>query len=91
MTAGYATGRSFPLSPTTIIGRGRDCDIQLLDPKASRQHAQITLQGHHCQISDLNSRNGTYVNKQPISQPTPLYDGDLVRIGDTQFQINLKS
>ena len=48
-----------------------------------RKHAQITLQGGQVFIEDLNSVNGTMVNRQriPAKQPHPLQDGDEVRLG----------
>lgn len=48
-----------------------------------RQHARLTAQGGQVFIEDLNSVNGTAVNKQklPPGQPRPLNSGDELRLG----------
>lgn len=48
-----------------------------------RQHAQLTVLGGQPHIEDLDSVNGTFVNKQKIAsnQPHPLKDGDELRFG----------
>lgn len=53
------------------------------DAGVGRQHAKITVQGGQINIEDLNSVNGTLVNKQRISpgQIVPLSNGDEIRIG----------
>ena len=47
----------------------------------SRKHAQITFRNGNYLIEDNNSFNGTLVNEQRISAPTPLYDGNEIRLG----------
>jgi pSer/pThr/pTyr-binding forkhead associated (FHA) protein len=48
-----------------------------------RKHAQLVLQGGQVCIEDLDSVNGTAVNKQKLAphQPRPLKDGDELRLG----------
>ncbi len=50
----------------------------------SRRHARFTLRDQRCWIEDLNSVNWTYLNHQRLApeQPTPLNDGDLLRLGN---------
>lgn len=65
------------------LGRETGCEI-VLDSKAamvSRRHADISRQGNSYVITDNNSFNGTLVNKQRISTPTPLYHGDEIQLG----------
>jgi pSer/pThr/pTyr-binding forkhead associated (FHA) protein len=38
-------------------------------------------------LEDLNSKNGTYLNEEPVTAPTQLERGDLVRVGDTIFEL----
>lgn len=65
------------------LGRDKSCDV-ILDSKAamvSRKHAEISRQGNSFIVSDNKSFNGTLVNKQRISAPTPLYHGDEIQLG----------
>ena len=73
-------------SPCTI-GRAPDNQIVVNDSKASAHHAQLRSYGHACEIIDLASSNGTFVNEQQISQHVPrqLSANDRIRIGDTTF------
>lgn len=68
------------------IGRGTENQLALFDERASRRHALIHDRGKDgFWIVDLGSRNGTYRNSQRVQQPSRLRDGDLVRVGSTQF------
>jgi hypothetical protein len=81
---GHESGIAYDLMDGAILGRG-DVEIRLEDPYASSRHARITREGHVLIIEDLGSTNGTYLNEEPLSGPQPLYDGDRIRIGDSEF------
>jgi len=51
----------------TIIGKAPTCDIQIAATGISRQHCQIANLGKSLVVHDLNSRNGTFVNKERIA------------------------
>lgn len=79
------TGRPrFKLSSNTIwIGRETACEIRF-DPgdiMVSRKHASIRFEDGNFVLEDNKSFNGTLVNEQRISAPTPLYDGDRIELG----------
>jgi hypothetical protein len=82
--AGNATNqRTFPLtSPLTILGRGTDCDLRLVDQGVSRHHAEIRVEDDEVVLVDLGSTNGTFVNGQPIRRVS-LTDGTHVTLGRT--------
>jgi hypothetical protein len=82
--AGHESGVAYDLMEGAILGRG-DVEIRLEDPFASSRHARISREGHVLVIEDLGSTNGTYLNEEPLSGPQPLYDGDRIRIGDSEF------
>jgi len=82
--AGHQSGVAYDLTKGAILGRG-DVEIKLDDPFASSRHARISREGHVLVIEDLGSTNGTYLNEEPLSGPQPLYDGDRIRIGDSEF------
>jgi len=82
---GHESGSSYEIpSHGATLGRG-DVEIRLDDPFASAHHARISREGHVVVIEDLGSTNGTYLNEEPLSGPQPLYPGDRIRIGDSEF------
>jgi diguanylate cyclase (GGDEF)-like protein len=65
------------------VGRAQDCSIFLPDRRVSREHAmilQLALSNEFFWV-DLGSRNGSFINFQPVKQPMRLKDGDLIRVG----------
>ena len=50
----------------TILGRGEEADIAIVDEQISKQHVKIRVEGPVCTIVDLGSRNGTSVNDRRI-------------------------
>jgi pSer/pThr/pTyr-binding forkhead associated (FHA) protein len=68
---------------SVIIGRGganTRCDIVLPERQVSRQHAEIFLERGRYFVRDLGSKNGTYLNGQPVSEAVELYDNDIIQI-----------
>ncbi len=63
------------------VGRKPDNDIVIPDESASRSHAEIFLQEDSLVINDLNSTNGTFVNRERITGPSVLRSKDQIRIG----------
>jgi diguanylate cyclase (GGDEF)-like protein len=66
------------------VGRAPDCSIFLPDRMVSRAHAMILQMPRSDQFFwvDLGSRNGSFINFQPVRLPTLLQDGDLIRVGN---------
>jgi pSer/pThr/pTyr-binding forkhead associated (FHA) protein len=67
-----------------VIGRSRDCDIQLADANVSRRHAELRQEGASYWIVDLGSTNGTEVNGKRIKR-AKLRDGDKIMLGSTEI------
>ena len=63
-----------------VIGRADGVDIQLLDSRVSRRHSVIRQSVAGFMIQDLNTKNGTYVNKEAVEKSL-LFHGDTVVIG----------
>lgn len=63
-----------------LIGRGDDCHVVVDDRRVSRHHARITQTEDGYVVADLKSKNGTFLNGQPLTTPTMLKDGDEVGI-----------
>lgn len=75
-------GRLFWLTGNCAVGRHLDNNLVLAATSVSRHHAVLATEATGYTISDLRSSNGTYVNRDPITRPTLLQDGDEVRLGD---------
>jgi serine phosphatase RsbU (regulator of sigma subunit) len=62
------------------IGRRETNDLRLAGSEVSRDHAEIAANGDHFVLRDRNSRYGTYVNDEPVTE-TKLAHGDRIRLG----------
>ena len=66
----------------TVIGRTQPNDIVVDDPGVSRQHASIRGDASGYSITDLSSRNGTFVNDERLSaEPRQLRNWDKIELG----------
>ena len=80
--SGEHSGTRFALQSKRLsLGRSPECDVCLESPGVSRRHAEVREEGKHVVLHDLDSSNGTHLNEVRITQPQPLRDGDLVRLG----------
>ncbi len=75
------------IANTATIGRSRDNTVALdFSPHVSRQHAIIRcLNAFEYQITDLGSRNGTYVDDRRVITPVTLRDGSVIRITNNEL------
>src|SRR5215218_7114308 len=64
------------------IGRRETNDLRLAGSEVSRDHAEITLEGNRFTLRDRNSRYGTYVNGEQVTDRV-LSHGDRIRLGRT--------
>ncbi len=68
------------------IGRAPDNGLVLGDPQVSRHHARLQVRQGMLVLVDLESRNGTFVNGQQVTE-VALGVGDQIRIGDTRLLV----
>ena len=68
-----------------VLGRSRECDIQLSDPNVSRRHAELRQEGAAYWIVDLDSTNGIEVNGHP-QRRAKLESGDRITLGSTDVE-----
>ena len=74
----------------TVIGRSKDCDLQLDDPNASRRHAEVRQEGTSYWIVDLDSTNGLEVNGRRAKR-AKLDTGDRITIGSTDLVFDVET
>jgi len=75
--------------PLISIGRASDNDVIVDDGLVSRHHCQLKLQHGAYSFADLGSRNGSFVNGQPVSE-IALGPGDRIRIGSTEIEFQVR-
>jgi diguanylate cyclase (GGDEF)-like protein len=81
--AGSAMGEMFKLARTqTIIGRGQNAHIRMMDDGISREHCEIQVEGDSMILHDLGSTNGTYCRGLRIDRHA-LEDGDKILVGSS--------
>jgi len=86
---GEEEGKCVSLHPVTAIGRGAANVLPLSDPFASTRHAMILWRENLWWLEDLGSHNGTFLNDERITCPSPLTSGDHVRIGETILRFEI--
>ncbi len=64
------------------FGRASTCDVVIPRPLVSRLHARIEWAGGHYHLRDLGSVNGTFLNSQPLREPTVLSHRDVIGLGN---------
>jgi hypothetical protein len=73
--------------PRIVIGRSRDCDVQLADANVSRRHAELRQEGTSFWIVDLGSTNGIEVNGKRVKR-AKLRSGDTITLGSTDVRFS---
>ncbi|MHC5068763.1 MAG: FHA domain-containing protein, partial [Planctomycetota bacterium] len=83
---GPQNGRERTLEGKAVnIGRDAEAGIQILDRSASRFHAEVFPVGGMYFARDLDSKNGTFVNDDPLTDEELLREGDVIKIGSTEL------
>lgn len=84
---GPLSGLSFGVVDTLVIGRALDCDIAVVTPQVSRQHAKLTIEDTQLYVEDLGSSNGTMVNGRQIKSRQQVNHEDEIRMHDIIFRV----
>lgn len=83
---GREKGTSFELKAETPCVAGRDpasVQIVISDPAASRRHFQVGAKDGKWFVTDLGSRNATYLNEEKLNKEKELTSGDRIQVGET--------
>jgi hypothetical protein len=80
-------GAIYPLKiGVNTIGRLPDNDVVIQGPYVSRRHCAILVHaGNGCELYDIASKNGTFINGLKLNGPTHLNSGDEIRMCDRHF------
>ncbi|MCA9062888.1 MAG: protein kinase [Planctomycetaceae bacterium] len=92
ITAGPHAGEAVEFSShqSWVVGRSGQAQLSLPnDPGCSRFHCRFEISPPECQLTDLNSTNGTLINGQRIVGVRSLRDQDEVSIGHTRIRVTI--
>jgi pSer/pThr/pTyr-binding forkhead associated (FHA) protein len=82
--------REFPIdAPEFLIGRATDCNLRLSGSAISRHHCIIRLGADEITLVDLGSSNGSFVNGRRVVSQAALHSGDVLRLGERDFLVDL--
>ncbi|MBF9015210.1 MULTISPECIES: FHA domain-containing protein [unclassified Oceanispirochaeta] len=74
-----------------VIGRDPSCTIRLQDPEVSSIHCRISVPEEKTFIlEDMESTNGTFLNKKPVTKPTQIFYSDRLVLGKTVLRFFLE-
>lgn len=86
---GLDPGARFDLIGGLSIGRSAESDVRIDDRYASGLHARVFSREGRTYVEDMRSTNGTLLNDAELKGEAELIDGDVVRIGDTEFRFEV--
>ena len=72
----------------TVIGRSEDCGLVLAPQGVSRRHVAVRRENDRVVLEDLGSRNGTFLNGVPVTEPSALKHMDVIQMGDAMLIYN---
>ncbi|MDQ1684413.1 MAG: hypothetical protein QOC82_1150 [Frankiaceae bacterium] len=88
VTDGPLAGTTLPLSRQPVtIGRADSSTLVVSDDYVSNNHARLVPDGDAWILEDLGSTNGTYLDRQRVTQATPVPIGTPIRIGKTVMEL----
>ena len=74
------------------IGRSSENDVVIRDGYVSRRHCAILVHSDfRCEIHDVASKNGTFLNGAKLRAPTRLRSGDKIRMCDLTLHFQARS
>ena len=90
LTGGKSAGREVPVTgPEFLIGRSEECHLRPQSSRVSRRHTMIVVREGYVAVRDLGSSNGTYVNDEKIEGEKELKNGDQLKVGPLEFEVQL--
>jgi pSer/pThr/pTyr-binding forkhead associated (FHA) protein len=85
---GPGQGQLVPLSEgSLVLGRSSSADFRLQHPSISRRHAQLTSERGRIFLKDLESQNGTFVNRLRVTNEVEVAAGDQIALGTVLLKV----
>jgi hypothetical protein len=85
------TGQAWELkADQSTIGRAEDNTFPIVEPSVSSHHCEILLRGKEVVVRDLNSTNGTYINRGKVTEGV-LKPGQILRLGQVEMRLEADS
>jgi predicted component of type VI protein secretion system len=72
----------------TVVGRDPDAGIHIDEEAVSWHHLEIEDRDGVLMATDLDSRNGTALNGEPLDRPRRLRDGDTLIVGGHRLEVS---
>ena len=72
-----------------FIGRAEDCYFRPQDDSVSRHHCVVLVENGFVAVRDMGSKAGTFVNGERVRGEHELKDGDRIRVGELEFDVQV--
>lgn len=79
-------GARLDVEPITTIGRSPTNTIVLDSTFVSTEHTRILFRDRSLWVEDMNSRNGTLVDQNRITEAVAVTPGTILQVGDVRFK-----
>ena len=88
--SGRQAGMQIPITGEKfLVGRGEGCNLRPQSSQVSRKHCLILVAEGSATVEDCGSTNGTFLNNQRIAERCVLHNGDRLRVGMLDFEVQL--
>ncbi len=85
-------GTLFPIrGGEATLGRSSYASIVVNNPLASREHALVREAPGRLEVTNLGSKNGTFVNGARVEGVCPVHVGDQIRVGTDVIEVSVAS
>ncbi len=92
LLSGKSAGKDIKITTSKfLIGRADDCHLRPHSDLVSRHHCVVMMEDGFCAVRDFGSRNGTYVNDERIVGQKEIHNGDKLKVGVLEFEVELTS
>ncbi len=92
LLTGRSAGKDIKIATNKfLIGRAEDCHLRPHSDLISRHHCAVLVEEGFCAVRDFGSKNGTYINGERVVGQQELHNGDRLKVGVLEFEVQLTS